>query len=85
MFTYICTNGHVELAPSAGDLVACPVLTPVKVRGMVRGAAPCGCGVVRVAQDAQIEAAYQAGGSDAVLALIKARIAAPATATAQAA
>lgn len=79
MFTYICTSGHIEPVPTAGSLSSCPTLIPVAVNGQVRGAAPCGCGVVRVPQDEGLEAAYAAGGPAAVMDLIKHRIASTST------
>lgn len=74
-YTYICTDGHVDVAPSLGTYSACQALLPVMYAGAVRGAVPCGCPVCRVPFDAELEAAYRLGGPEAVRELMSARVA----------
>jgi hypothetical protein len=80
MNTYVCTRGHVEPAPTAGQLDHCAHLVQVRAQNnAIVGWAPCGCGIVRVPQDDGLEAAYASGGAQAVLSLLRERLAAPPT------
>lgn len=72
-FTYVCTKGHVDPAPSMGTYAHCQVLEPVHFNGRVAGAAPCGCAVVKVPHDDVLEAAFRVGGGDAVMVVLKER------------
>ncbi len=73
-YSYICTSGHVDPAPSMGTYGACQVLLPVAYNGSERGAVPCGCAVVREPYDPALEAAYRLGGREAVLDVIRLRV-----------
>ena len=72
-FSYICTDGHVDPAPSMGSYSSCQVLVPVWVGGRQRGACPCGRAVARVPYDPTLEAAYRVGGVEAVKELLATR------------
>ncbi len=74
-FAYLCTAGHVDVAPTWGTFANCQVLMPVPgTKG--RGMAGCGCAIVKVLDtDGSLEAAFRIGGPPAVLDVVKARVA----------
>lgn len=72
-FTYICEKGHVDLKPSMGTYQSCQVLVPVGLTG--RGFVGCGCPVVMVPYDPTLEATFKIGGPEAVLAVVRERLA----------
>lgn len=74
MYTYICTKGHVDQAPTMGTYESCQVLQTLTKAGRVVGHVPCGCAVVRVPQDDGVETAFRMGGAKAVMDLISQRI-----------
>ena len=74
-FAYLCTAGHVDVAPTMGTYANCQALVPVAgTRG--RGLSPCACAIVKVPDlDGSLEATFRMGGPTAVLDVVKARAA----------
>ena len=72
--SYVCTGGHLDVAPTWGTYASCQVMVPVVINGRSH-ACPCGNAVVKVPFDETLEAAYRIGGPTATLQVLADRVA----------